>query len=442
MAGMAATLTARRDSPRGRRVLAIAAALVGIVGLLGAAPAAGAGASVPTVTRVPVTPEFFGVQDDQVRPPDPAAWAAGRLWAAWCTIQPTRDVDVVAAAEERLQPAFTTFAESSTRRLTVSLGHPAPWVFDDHRAAARIKPKRVWYCDQSAAVTSFPKSVRFRTEPLGEEYALYVRAVIRAARPYLDADPRNRLVLQAWNEPNLRNGGTVHFKIPGAARTWRQAAASLRRQERIIWQVASVQIPGRFEVTSPALYGKPTHLGEAYLRAQAKSRTIDSVSINFYTLRQRSVNKSLALWLSKARTARRLVTRHPTLKYLPIWVTETNHNLVNGIPDDSNVTGRWAKPRVQKRLMEVTTMEALRLGFAGLQWYQGAPTQTAVNTLPGSPAGDAARVLRYALLGRMLLRCKTVKPVVTCSLSARPGDEPIQVRWSRLGKAGVEILPT
>ena len=241
---------------RARRIAATVAVLMVVVA--GPTPAAEAPA--------PVAPEFFGVQDDHVRPLDPAAWATGRLWAAWCTVQPRPDMDVERAARDALRPAFQTFAASETRRLTVSLGHPAPWVFGDHPAAVRERPKRVWYCGRHASVTSFPTASSLRTGPVGDTYAAYVEAVIRAARPYLASDPRNMLVLQAWNEPNLLNGGTVQERIPGAARTWRQASNSLREQERILWRVGAALIPGRFEVTSPALYGKPTALGAVYLK--------------------------------------------------------------------------------------------------------------------------------------------------------------------------------
>ena len=418
------------QSRRARRIASTVAVVLVVVA--GAAPAAEAPA--------PVVPEFFGVQDDQVRPLDPAAWATGRLWAAWCTVQPSPELEVVRAARDALRPAFKTFAASDTRRLTVSLGHPAPWVFGDHPAAVRERPKRVWYCDRHASVTAFPSASTLQSGPVGEAYVAYVEAVIRAARPYLASNPRNMLVLQAWNEPNLRNGGTVQERIPGAARTWREASDSLREQERIIWRVAAALIPGRFEVTSPALYGKPTALGAVYLKQQARSRTVDSFSLNVYTVREDSVNRSLDLWRAKASSAKRLVTRYRALRFLPIWVTETNHNLVNGIPDDSNVQGQWADPGTQKRLVEVTTMEALRLGFAGLQWYQGSPTQTAVTTLPGSPAAQAVKALRAELMGRMLTGCSTRAAVTTCTLSARTDSGPIQVRWSRSGALGVEVL--
>ena len=152
------------------------------------------------------------------------------------------------------------------------------------------------------------------------------------------------------------------------------------------------------------------------------------------------MNRSLDLWRSKAGVAKGLVTKYRSLRFLPIWVTETNHNLVNGVPDDSNVEGEWADPAAQKRLLEVTTMEALRLGFAGLQWYQGAPTQTAVTTLPGSPAAEAVKALRAELMGRMLTGCSTRAGVTTCTLSARTDSGPIGVRWSRSGTLGVEVL--
>jgi hypothetical protein len=409
---------------------------VGMGALLAATVVAGPASAASR----PITPEFFGVQDDLVRPMAGHAWGSARLWAAWCTVQPRAGMPVGPAAEQALGRQFGVFADAGVSRLTLSLGHPAPWVFGDHPRAVAKKTERVWFCGQHASVTSFPTASSLKSGPVRDAYSQYVAAVIAAARPYLDANPANKLVLQAWNEPNLLNGGTVTHRIPGSARTWKQASDSLRAQERIIRQVARATIPGRFEVTSPSLYGKRTALNTAYFKDQARSRTVDSFSINFYTLRQKSVNKSLSLWRSKASTAQKLITRHRSLKKVPIWITETNHNLINGIPDQGNVTGFWATPAVQKRLVEVTTMEALRKGFAGIQWYQGTDPQTAVRTLTGTPATEASAALRAELEGRQLVRCTTKRSRTTCSLTARAGSGPIKVTWSAKGSAGVTIL--
>lgn len=416
----------------GRAVVAVFTALL-LVGSLGGPVAAG---------PRPITPEFFGVQDDRAQPPDPQAWGSARVWAAWCTVQPTAQTDLATSVPRRLGPAFETYAASGTRRVTVSLGHPAAWVFGEHPTAVSTRHTRIWYCQYAAANTSFPTARSLRSGPVRDAYEAYVRSVIESAGPYLAAHPDNRLVLQAWNEPNLRSGGTVRHRIPGAARSWSQAVASLRQQELILRRVASQAIPGRFEITSPSLYGKRSALNTAYLKAQARRATVDSISLNFYTLRQGNVNRSLALWRKKAAVAKRLVTRHKSLRKVPIWLTETNHNLVNGIPDDSNQTGVWALPEVQRRLVEVTTMEALRQGFAGLQWYQGTLLQTAVNTRPGTPATAASKALRTQLEGRRLVRCATRRSTTTCALTARPGSGPIKVRWSAKGSAGVTIIPT
>jgi hypothetical protein len=198
-------------------------------------------------------------------------------------------------------------------------------------------------------------------------------------------------------------------------------------------------IPGRFEITTPSIYGKKSQLNTHYLKAQAKNRTVDSISLNFYTLRQKSVNKSLALWKKKASTAKRLVTKHRSLRGLPIWITETNHNLINGIPYRGNVTGFWATPAAQKRMVEVTTMEALRQGYAGIQWYQGTPEQTAVNARAGSSATAASTALMQNLVGRRVTKCSVKKSTTTCSMSARPGSQAIKVSWSSKGSAGVSI---
>lgn len=204
--------------------------------------------------------------------------------------------------------------------------------------------------------------------------------------------------------------------------------------------VAGGLIPGRFEISSPALYGRDNPLNSRYFTAQDRKRTIDSVSLNVYTLRQRSVNKSVALWRRKARDAKQVVTRHRRLRNIPIWLTETNHNLRNDTDEVGNRDGKWAESWVQKRLLEVTTMEALRRGFAGIQWYQGSLKQTAVNTRPGTPASEASLALRKQLLRRKRINCTTKKTRTTCTLSSRPGSKSIQVRWSLKGSKGVGIL--
>ncbi len=413
-------------------VLRIAIAAVLAVLLVGSAvgPSSAAGR--------PIVPETFGVQDDWAQPDDSGAWGTARMWAAWCTVQPRSDLEVNDAATRKLTRAYGTYVRSGARRLTVSLGHPSPWVFNDHRKAT-ARNKHVWYCEASNANTSFPTASSLRSGRVHDAYVAYVAAVISAGAPYLDANPANRLVLQAWNEPNLRNGGTIANRIPGAARSWSQASDSLRAQERIIRQVASEMIPGRYEVTSPSLYGKKTGLNTKYFKAQSRRRTVDSFSINFYTLRQKSVNTSLAKWRKKGAVAKRLITRYKSLRSVPIWLTETNHNLTNGNPSTKNLTKAWAKPAAQKRMVEVTTMEALRIGFAGIQWYQGRPKQVAVNTRPGTPATIASAALSQELIGRRLVRCTTKKKKTTCVFTARPGSGRISVSWSATGSSGVRI---
>ncbi len=236
----------------------------------------------------------------------------------------------------------------SARALTVSLGHPPSWVFRNHRNA--FKRTGMWYCGKRRSAVAFPSPASLRSGPVRKAYAAFVAGVISAAKPYLKADKGNRLVLQASNEPNLRSGGRVDTKIPGAAKTWTQAAESLREQERILRLVAQRMIPRRFEITTPSMYGKPTKLGSRYFKLQARARTVDSISLNFYTLRVKSPNTSIKTWRSRAARAKRLVTKYRSLRGLPIWITETNHNLVNHSRRQTNRRKTWSSPAAQKRL--------------------------------------------------------------------------------------------
>lgn len=413
-----------------RIVAVFLAAAIGFVGVAGEASAA----------SKRIKPEFFGVQDDRYGRDDTGAWGSARIWAAWCTVQPTAETRLQQSVADLIGGAYRTYADAGVKRLAVSLGHPASWVYNDHPVAVSREYTHIWYCDSNAANTSFPRATTLRAGPLRAAYITYISAVIKAARPYLEANRRNKLVLQAWNEPNLSIGGSVRNAIPGAARSWKQASKSLREQERIMRAVAGGLIPGRFEISSPALYGRDNPLNSRYFTAQDRKRTIDSVSLNVYTLRQRSVNKSVALWRRKARDAKQVVTRHRRLRNIPIWLTETNHNLRNDTDEVGNRDGKWAESWVQKRLLEVTTMEALRRGFAGIQWYQGSLKQTAVNTRPGTPASEASLALRKQLLRRKRINCTTKKTRTTCTLSSRPGSKSIQVRWSLKGSKGVGIL--
>ena len=413
----------------GRIAVVLLAACIGFVGVAGEASAA----------SKRIKPEFFGVQDDRYGRDDTGAWGTARIWAAWCTLQPTAETDLRDSVDDQLGDVYRTYADAGVTRLAVSLGHPASWVFNDHPVAFSRESTSIWFCDFNAANTSFPTVKNLRSGPVRGYYITYISAVIEAARPYLEANRRNTLVLQAWNEPNLKNGGSVRTAIPGAADSWKKASKSLREQERIMRAVVRDLIPGRFEISSPALYGKKNTLNKHYFKAQAKDRTIDSVSLNMYTLRQKSVNRSVALWRRKARVAKEVVTRQRRLRNIPIWLTETNHNLQNGTGDVGNRDGVWAKPKVQRRLVEVTTMEALRRGYAGIEWYQGSPTQSAVNTRPGTPASRASLALRTQLLKRKLVRCSTRKSWTTCTLSSRPGSRSIQLKWSLKGTKGVRI---
>ena len=435
-----------RSSDRRQRLLPAGLAVAALVlGSAAAAPDARAAVGAPkggtyaSSWLVPVDATFFGVHDDQALRVDPSQWGTGRMHASWCDVAPTAGTDVQEKADSLLKHTFRVNAKNDVRRLNVTLGHPATWVFQAHANA--VRPAYIWYCEHALANTSFPTRASLISGPVRDAYSAYVRAVIVAADHYLEADLANRIVLQAWNEPNLANGGQVKRRIPGAARTWTQAAASLQEQERIMRQVAEALIPGRYEISSPAMYGKSNALMSAYLRAQAKKRTVDSVSLNFYT-HNTTPTTTMAKWTTKAARAIRLVRAYKKLRTLPVWITETNHNLINGKPGvRSNLEGKWASAEVQEHLVEVTTAQALRLGYAGLEWYQGALDQVAVNTRAGSVGAVAAKAFLSEVSGRTLTSCRTKRTVTTCTLSGRDLTDPaIRMRWSGKGLDGVTFV--
>jgi hypothetical protein len=410
---------------------AVGAVLASLLAVLTLVPAGSASAAPRQIHK-----EFFGVQDDHQRNGS-QSYGAARIWGAWCTIQPRPGVNPRKGAEAVLGRALSLNAAAGRSRVTVSLGHPPPWVYGNHRNA--LRKVGVWYCGAKRSTIAFPSAANLHNGGrVRQAYAAYVTAVIKAAKPYLARSRSNRLVLQAWNEPNLGSGGKINTRIPGTARTWTQAAESLREQERIIRQLAHRLIPGRFEITTPSMYGKATRLGNPYFRLQARARTVDSVSLNFYTLHVKSPNSSIKQWRRKAARAKRIVTRYKSLRAVPIWITETNHNLVNS-GKQTNRTLTWTAGPAQKRLVEVTTMEAIRMGFAGIQWYQGSPSQTAVNTRPGTVATVWNARLRNLLVGRSLARCKTGKSTSWCTFSAKRGSPAIRVSWSSRGTAGVVV---
>ncbi len=390
--------------------------------------------------RTPVGDPYLGVHDGQGKPVGPNLWGTSRVLALWCAVQPIRGINVTDSARTRLDGEYAKNAANGVRRLNVTLGHPAAWVFKDAKAARSTKNVPARYCQHTLANTSFPTRKSLASGPVRTAYVEYVRAVIRASKNYLAANGANKLVLMAANEPNLRSSGQVSRTIPGAARSWEEAAASLQKQERIMRKVAQQMIPGRFEITSPAMYGKQNAGATAYFKAQAKYRTIDSISLNFYTFGVTPA-KALASWRAKATRALKVVKTYQRLKRVPVWITETNHNLVNGNPRDrSNISSDWMSGPTQKHLAQATLAEAMRMGFAGIEFYQGSASQVALKYYPGTVAFQSTRSLFVLLAGRKLQKCTTTKSIVTCSFSARPIDGPVQLRWSAKGLSGVTVI--
>jgi hypothetical protein len=416
-------------------ILLLAATITTAVTLTSVVPANAA--TTEGSKPITVTPETFGNQDDGNTGNTGETYSTGRVWAAWCTVQPeltTTNTEMV----NNVKPAFD--ANLRTTRLNVTLGHPPVWVYNNTKAAANQKGIFLWYCQFASANLTTPTVTMLKTTPTGALYKQYVRNVITAAGGYLAADPANKLVFEGWNEPNLRSGSIITSKIAGGVNTWPAAANSMQQQERYIREVGNEMIPGRFEVSSPAVYGKRTPFTDAYWAAQSNHRTIDSVSVNFYT-HNSTPNLSLQEWRRKAAKANLSVREHRKLRNVPIWVTETNHNLVNFNGNKSNLRAPITSPATQTRLTEVTLLEGLRAGYKGIEWYQGALPQTAVNTRPGTPGYAAVNRVRNVLVGRKLVKCRDVTAMSTVCVftkkTATLGSEPVTATWSLVGTNGV-----
>ncbi len=386
----------------------------------------------------PVTPAGLGSLYGSVSP----GFASLRIWgpAAWCYLQPTPEADVAGNLERLVAPQLDQVAAAGGTAV-LTIGHPPPWVFDNHRNAVRQTP--TWSCGDHAAGRAIPSLASLRRDADGspsvqaQRWRDYVgRVVDFLAARYQGRTP---IILESWNEPNIPAGLEPGMPIPGAARTATEAAKSLHAYDAIAYDV--IRDKGAADWLS---MGSSTTIlrwdtfTKAYFAAHNRTRRIDEVHFNLYSYSVRSVDSAVAKWDRRAKLATAPLRQYRTLRGLPIRLSEVNLNLIN---HDSplNLRRSFTSPDAQRRMATATQMNAHFHGIQALYWLiPWRPIQTAVHvtTEPGNVAGDALVTLQSNLVGKTFQGCKQRNKVRTCTLRG-PGGERTYVLWRNAGSSTV-----
>ena len=424
----------------GRRIAATVLALAVGFGL--PMPAAHAVAGPVAGTRPwPVTPAALGSLYGSA---DPGGLASVRVWgsAIWCYVQPTPDASVAANLDRLLSPMLDPLAAVGGGTAIVTIGHPAPWVFDNHgRAVARTKQ---WACGDHASGVSIPSPASLKPNRDGtpsvqaQRYSAYVSGVV----DYLVARYAGsvRVVLETWNEPNLTSGLNPHLGIPGAARTVREAVAALHAYESIAHDVIQAKgATASISLGSSALFTRPNAFSRLYLQAHNRQRRIDSLHFNIYGFRGGSPNAAIADWDRRAQSARARVAKYRRLRGLPLVVTEANLNLVNNDRNRSNLSPAFVDPTEQRRMATATQMNAYFHGYSAVHWLVPWRQQQAavfVQATPGNVARDALATLQAQLIGRTFTGCSQRRHIRSCAF-IDPAGGATRVLWRNSGASTV-----
>jgi hypothetical protein len=323
----------------------------------------------------------------------------------------------------------------------LTIGHPPPWVFGNHKNAVRRTP--TWSCGDHAAGRAIPTLASLRPDRDGnpslqaQRWRDYVGQVVDfLAQRYGGATP---IVLESWNEPNIPAGLEPGMPIPGAARTATEAAQSLHAYDAIAFDVIRAkQATSWLTMASSTTILRWDTFTKAYFAAHNRARRIDQVHFNLYSYSVRSVDSAIAKWDRRAKLATAPLRTYRKLRNLPIRLSEVNLNLIN---HDSplNLRPAFTNPAAQRRMATATQMNAYFHGIQALSWLvPWRPIQTAVHisTEPGNPAGTALVTLQAQLLGKTLTGCKQRSGVRTCTLRA-PGGARTYVLWRNAGTSTV-----
>ncbi len=405
------------------------ALLVG-VGLTASLAVAAPSAAAPR--GWPVGPTSIGSMGSQA---DPLAIGSVRTWDAqsnWCDIQPTADADMVANLTRLLAPRLDAAVANGASKAIVMLGHPAPWVFDDHPNA--VRRAKVWSCGLHASGISIPASSTITPGSVQfQRFADYAATVIG----FVTDRYAGRLAFdfQVYNEPNLRSGLDPRLDIPGAAQTWKDAARALYAYEGIVRSLLRGQFAGRgYRLLSTALYQRSNTFSKKYLKLHARRPRVDVLAFNIYGWKGKSPNAMVKEWNRKAAGVVKQVRRHKRLRRLPAVITEANLHLVNNDHDKSNLRATIARDSTQRRLATATQMDAFYFGFSELVWlgpWRHEQAAVWINDL-GGPARAGLATLRSALDGATIKRCKTRRGTRQCSFRAQDGTA-LRVLWRKSG---------
>ena len=404
---------------------------------------AGLGAPAQAAPRSwPVTPGAVG---SLYGSPDPGGLASVRIWgsAIWCYVQPTPDADVAANLHAKLAPTLDQAAAAGGTAI-VTIGHPAPWVFENHPRA--VAPTKLWACGDHASGVSIPSPASLKPRRSGapsvqaQRWAAYVGSVV----DYITARYAGRLhvVLETWNEPNLSSGLNYKLRVPGAARTMKQAVSALHTYDSIAYDVIRNKgARGTVSLGSSALFTRANSFSTRYLKAHNKKRRINAIHVNVYGFNGKNATKMAADWDRRVARFRKRVVKFRKLRSLPMRVTEANLNLVNRNGNRTNLRSSTAKPAAQRRLATATQMNAYYWGYSSVHWLvPWRPEQTAVHVRsePGNPARDSLAVLQGALQGSTFAGCSQRKRLRTCKFTPASGARA-RVLWRTSGSTKVRL---
>jgi hypothetical protein len=385
----------------------------------------------------PVTPAALGSLYGSVT----EDFASLRIWgpAAWCYIQPTPDADIEGNLEALVAPQLDQVAAAGGTA-TLTIGHPPPWVFENHPDAVRKTP--TWSCGDHAAGRAIPSlaSLKPRKDGSRSVQAQRLHDYVSRVIDYLDRRYQGRvpIVLELWNEPNIPAGLEPGMPIPGSARTAKEAALSLHAYDAIAFDlIRQKRATSWLSLASSTTILRWDTFTKTYFAAHNRSRKIDAVHFNLYSYNIKSVDAAVKKWDKRAALATTPLRTYRKLRNLPIRLSEVNLNLINH-DSPANIRPSFANEAAQRRMATSTQMNAYFHGISAMRWlipWRNIQTAVHVQTVAGNPAHDALVVLHRSLLGSTSTGCRQVTGVRMCRFRAPDGTRTVM--WRLAGSSVV-----